>query len=204
LIDACFVIFSAHFKIGVTVAFPAFPGSERYRWPTISLHWLTVLLIIAAYVLATLLEDMKLSPLKLQLYAWHKWIGMSVLFLLPLRLLLRKLDPLDHRAELTVTEVKMSAAVHGLLYLLLIAVPMFGWLHSSAAGFPVVWFGVLPLPDLVGKDKAIAEIFEELHEGSVNLLVGLVVLHAAAALYHHHIRHDGVLARMVPWLGKKT
>jgi cytochrome b561 len=178
--------------------------SERYRWPTISLHWLTVLLIIAAYVLATLLEDMKLSPLKLQLYAWHKWIGMSVLFILPLRLLLRALDPFDHRAELTMTEIRISAAVHGLLYLLLIVVPLSGWLHSSASGFSVVWFGVLPLPDLVGKDKALAESFEELHAGAVNLLVTLAVVHAAAALYHHHIRRDGVLVRMVPGLGRKN
>jgi cytochrome b561 len=177
--------------------------TQRYRWPTIGIHWLTVLLIIAAFVLATILEDMTLSPLKLKLYSWHKWVGITVLFLLPLRLLFRFLDPLDHRAGLTALEVKASAAVHGVIYLLLIAVPMFGWLHSSAAGFPVVWLGVLPLPDLVGKDKALAEIFKELHEGSVNLLIALVVMHAAAALYHHHIRRDGVLARMVPWLGKK-
>lgn len=175
-----------------------------YRWPVIGLHWLTLLLIVAAYVLASLLEDMTLSPLKLKLYAWHKWLGMSVLFLLPLRVLLRVLDPLDHRAELTEMEVKMSAAVHGLLYLLLIAVPVLGWLHSSAAGFSVVWFGVLPIPDLVGKDKMLADIFKELHEGSVNLLVFLAVVHAAAAIYHHHIRHDGVLIRMVPWLRKKA
>ncbi len=176
---------------------------NRYSLPLIGLHWLTLLLIIAAYVLATLLEDMTLSPLKLKLYSWHKWVGMSVLFLLPLRLLLRFVDRFDHRFELTMLEVKVSAAMHGVLYLLLIAVPVFGWLHSSAAGFSVVWFGVLPLPDLVGKDKALAEVFKELHEGSVNLLIALVVLHAAAALYHHHIRRDGVLARMVPWVGKK-
>jgi cytochrome b561 len=177
---------------------------ERYSWPLIGLHWLTLLLIIAAYVLASLLEDMTLSPLKLKLYSWHKWVGMSVLFLLLPRLLLRFVDRFDHRVELTLLEVKVSAAMHGVLYLLLIAVPVLGWLHSSAAGFPVVWFGVLPLPDMVGKDKALAEIFKELHEGSVNLLVALVVLHAAAALYHHHIRRDGVLLRMVPWLRRKT
>ncbi len=176
---------------------------NRYSLPLIGLHWLTLLLIITAYVLATILEDMTLSPLKLKLYSWHKWVGMSVLFLLPLRLLFRFVDRFDHRIELTMFEVKASAAMHGVLYLLLIAVPMFGWLHSSAAGFPIVWFGVLPMPDLVGKDKALAEVFKELHEGSVNLLVVLVVLHAAAALYHHHIRRDGVLARMVPGLGKK-
>jgi cytochrome b561 len=67
---------------------------NRYSLPLIGLHWLTLLLIIAAYVLATILEDMTLSPLKLKLYSWHKWVGITVLFLLPLRLLLRFLDPL--------------------------------------------------------------------------------------------------------------
>jgi cytochrome b561 len=176
---------------------------QRYRWPTIGLHWLTLALIVAAYIIMTILQDMSLSPQKLKLYSWHKWVGITVLFLLPLRLLFRFLDPLDHRAGLTALEVKASAAVHGMIYLLLIAVPMFGWLHSSAAGFPVVWFGVLPLPDLVGKDKALAELLKELHAGSVNLLIALVALHAAAALYHHHIRRDGVLARMVPGLRNK-
>ena len=176
---------------------------QRYRWPTIGLHWLTLLLIVAAYIIMTILQDMSLSPQKLKLYSWHKWVGITVLFLLPLRLLMRFFDPLDHRAGLTALEVKASSAVHGAIYLLLFAVPMFGWLHSSAAGFPVVWLSVLPLPDLVGRDKALAELFKELHEGSVNLLIVLVVLHAAAALYHHHIRRDGVLARMVPGLRNK-
>ena len=177
---------------------------ERYGLPLISLHWLTLLLIAAAYVLGTILEDMALSPLKLKLYAWHKWVGMLVLFLLVPRIVLRLFDKLDHRRELSPLEAKASALVHGGLYLLLLLVPLFGWLNSSAAGFPVVLFGILPLPDLVGKDKALAEVFEELHEGTVNLLVTLAALHAAAALYHHHVRRDGVLARMVPWLRTKT
>jgi cytochrome b561 len=177
---------------------------KRYSLPLISLHWLTVILIITAYVLATMLEDMTLSPQKLKLYAWHKWVGISVLFLLPLRLLLRFVDRFDHRYELSPFEIKASASVHGMLYLLLIAVPLLGWLHSSAAGFSVVWFGLVSLPDLVGKDKALAEIFKELHAGSVNLLLALVVLHAAAALYHHYFQRDGVLVRMIPWLRKKS
>jgi cytochrome b561 len=177
---------------------------EHYGWPLIGLHWLTLLLIVAAYVLGAILEDMTLSPLKLKLYSWHKWVGLLVLFLLPLRMIFRLADKLDPKRGLTPLEIRASAIVHGALYLLLVAVPVFGWLHSSAAGFPVVWFGVLPLPDLVDKDKALAEVFKELHEGSVNLLVTLVALHVAAALYHHHARRDGVLARMVPWLRKKS
>lgn len=177
---------------------------ERYGWPLIGLHWLTLILIITAYVMGTILDDMKLSPLKLQLYSWHKWVGLTVLFLLPLRIGFRLADKLDHRQGLTPLEIRVSAIVHGLLYLLLIVAPVLGWLHSSASGFSVVWFGVLPIPDLIGKDKTLAEVLKELHEGSVNLLVILVALHAVAALYHHHIRRDGVLARMVPWLRKKS
>ncbi|MDD5388288.1 MAG: cytochrome b/b6 domain-containing protein [Gallionellaceae bacterium] len=178
--------------------------NQGYRWPLVGLHWLTLLLIVAAYVIGSLLEDMTLSPLKLKLFSWHKWVGMTVLFLLLPRLLLRWTERIDHAAGLLPWEARASAAVHGALYLLLLLAPLLGWLHSSASGFPVVWFGVLPLLDLVGKDKALAEIFKELHEGSVNLLVALVVLHAAAALYHQHVRHDGVLARMVPWLRSKS
>ncbi len=177
---------------------------ERYGWPLIGLHWLTLLLIAGAVLVAAILDDMPLSPLKLKLYSWHKWLGLTVLFLLPLRVLLRMLDPFDHRTELTVFEVRVSAAVHGLIYLLMFAVPLFGWLYSSASGFPVVWLGVLPMPDLVEKSEFLEEIFEELHEGSVALLITLIALHAAAAIYHHHVRRDGVLARMLPWLKRKT
>lgn len=177
---------------------------ERYGWSLIGLHWLTLMLIIAAYVMGTILDDMKLSPLKLQLYAWHKWVGLLVLFLVPLRMGFRLADKLDHRQGLTPFEVRVSAIVHGLLYLLLIVAPVLGWLHSSASGFSVVWFGVMPIPDLIGKDKALAEVLKELHEVSVNLLVTLVALHALAALYHHHVRRDGVLVRMVPWLRTKS
>ena len=174
--------------------------NQSYRWPLVSLHWLTLFLIVAAFVIGQILEDMTLSPLKLKLYAWHKWLGMSVLFLLLPRLLLRLTDRLDHAAGLLPWEILVSRLVHGALYGLMFAVPLLGWLSSSAAGFSVVWFGVLPLPDLVDKDQAWADTLQELHAASVYLLLALVALHAAAALYHQHIRHDGVLARMIPWI----
>jgi cytochrome b561 len=176
---------------------------QGYRWPLVGMHWLTLLLIAAAYVIGSLLDDMALSPLKLKLFSWHKWLGMLVLILLPLRMALRLSDRIDHAAGLLPWEAKASAAVHGLLYLLMLVAPILGWLLSSASGFQVVLFGVLPLPDLVGKNKELADLLKELHEGSVNLLLALVALHAAAAIYHQRIRHDGVLARMVPWLRSK-
>lgn len=174
--------------------------AEHYGWGLISLHWLTLLLIGAAFALGLVLEDMPLSPLKLKLYAWHKWIGLLVLALLPPRLLLRMRDPLDHTRELEAWEVRLSGMVHGLLYLLMLAAPLLGWLHSSAAGFSVVWFGVLPLPDLVDKQPVLAKVLKEMHEAAVYFLAALVAIHALAAVYHHHIQRDPVLRRMLPWL----
>jgi len=88
--------------------------------------------------------------------------------------------------------------MHGLLYVAFFAVPLLGWAYSSAAGFPVVWFGVLPLPDFVPKDKALADTFKELHELAAYGLAALVLAHVGAALKHHFVDRDGLLARMWP------
>lgn len=173
---------------------------DHYRWGVITLHWLTLMLIAAAFVLGWMLEDMVLSPLKLQFYAWHKWLGLLVFFLMPVRLLLRALDPLTGFQELAGWERHLSLAVHALLYALMIAVPLSGWVHSSAAGFSVVWFGVLPLPDLVDKQAALAVQWKALHEGAVTVFAALVFFHTLAAVYHYRIRCDAVMARMAPWV----
>jgi cytochrome b561 len=176
--------------------------NQGYRWPLLGLHWLTLALIVGAFVIGIQLEDLPLSPFKLKLFSWHKWLGMTVLFLLPIRLLARATDGLDHSAGLLPWEARASMLVHAALYLLMLIVPFLGWLASSASGFQVVWFGVLPLPDLIGKNKVLAESLGEIHAGFVYTLVALVTLHAAAAIYHHRIRHDDVLVRMLPWLRK--
>jgi len=173
---------------------------DHYGWGLIALHWLTLIVIAVSFVLGWVLEDWALSPLKLQLYAWHKWLGLLVFFLLPVRLLLRAFDPLTRYQDLAVWEGYLSLAVHGALYALMIAVPLSGWVYSSAAGFPVVWFGVLPLPDLVDKQEILAVQWKALHELAVNLFAALVFFHALAAVYHYRIRCDGVMARMAPWV----
>ena len=177
---------------------------HRYTGPAIAAHWIVALLIIAAWPLGVYMHELPLSPDKLKLYAYHKWIGITMLLLFVPRILWR----ITHRPPAPVPmpgwQHKVAEGTHHLLYLLMVLVPLSGWLMSSAKGFQTVYFGVLPLPDLVGKDKILAETFKELHEGSVNLLVTLVAVHAAAALYHHHVRRDGVLARMAPWLRSKS
>ena len=180
-----------------------FRAEVRYGWPIIGVHWLTVLLILVAFVIGLVMGDLTLSPLKLKLFSWHKWVGLTVLALLLPRVILRAFDRLKHADDLLPWEARLSSAVHGMIYLLMFVAPMLGWLQSSAKGFPVVWFGVLALPDLVHKDKALGKLLEQLHEAAVYTLIALIVLHALAALYHQFMRHDDVLARMAPWVRKR-
>lgn len=178
--------------------------NQGYRPPLVALHWLTLLLIATAFGIGIALDDMPLSPLKLQMYMWHKSIGMLVLLLLPLRVFLRQHDPFDAAVGLAPWELLLAKGVHGALYLFMLAVPLLGWLSSSAAGFKVVMFGVLPLTDFIGKDKALAEILSQMHQGAVLLLMLLIAVHALAAIYHQRVRHDGVMARMLPFLRRKS
>jgi cytochrome b561 len=144
------------------------------------------------------MSDLPISPQRLKLYNWHKWAGICILALSALRLLWR----LTHRPPADVPmpawQQRASHAAHGLLYVLFFAVPLAGWAYSSAAGFPIVVFGVLPLPDFVSPDKALAEAIKPLHATLAFVLAGVVVLHVAAALKHHFIDRDGLLDRMRP------
>jgi cytochrome b561 len=94
-----------------------------------------------------------------------------------------------------------SVATHFWLYVLFFAVPLIGWAYSSAAGFPIVVFGVLPVPDLMPADKALAALIKPWHEVSAFALVGLALLHAAAAMKHQWWDRDGLVSRM--WPGRR-
>ena len=174
-------------------------NNARYTATAILLHWLIALLIFAAFPLGLYMHDLHLSPLKLQLYSYHKWIGITALVLAILRVLWRvthKPPPLPD--TIARWQQIASGLTHLLLYLLLFAVPMSGWLMSSAKGFKTVWLGVLPLPDLVGKDKALGHLLENVHQSLNYLLLLLVVAHVAAALKHKFLDRDDVMARMLP------
>ena len=171
--------------------------TARYTPPAVVLHWLIALLIFVAFPLGLYMHDLPLSPTKLQLYSYHKWIGITVLLLVGLRLAWRATHtPPALPAGMGALQRKASHAVHGLLYLLMIAVPLSGWLMSSAKGFQTVWFGVLPLPDLVGKDKELGEALEEVHEFLNYTMLVLVVLHVAAAIKHQIQEGGTYLQRM--------
>lgn len=177
--------------------------AARYNTVAIVLHWLLALAILVMFVVGVYMTDLPFSPLRLKLYNWHKWAGVTFLALTLLRLLWR----ITHRPPALPVAVTRTMpgwqqrayhATHHLMYLLFFAVPLVGWAYSSAAGFPIVWFGQIPLPDLLPANKDLAELIKPLHELFALALMALAGLHIAAALKHQLVDRDGLLARMLP------
>jgi cytochrome b561 len=163
------------------------------------MHWVLGLAIVGAFAMGVYMSDLPMSPSRLKLYNWHKWAGVTILALSALRLLWR----LTHRppADLPMPawQARTAHATHLALYALFFAVPLAGWAYSSAAGFPVVLFGMWPLPDFVPVDKALAEAIKPLHKLLAFAMAALVLGHVAAALKHHFIDRDALLQRMRPF-----
>lgn len=171
----------------------------RYGAVAQLLHWLMAALIIGAFCVGFYMVDLKMSPTKLKLFSYHKWVGVTVFALAFVRVswrLYRPAPPLP--ATIPVWQQHASTLSHRLLYLLVVLVPLSGWLMSSAKGFQTVYFGVLPIPDLLVKNADLGKQLESLHWALNKLLLAVVLLHAGAALKHHFIHRDGVLLRMLP------
>lgn len=175
----------------------------RYSTVAIVLHWLLGISIFAMFAIGIYMTDLPFSPLRLKLYNYHKWAGITFLILSVLRLVWRLVNkppalPKAIEQAMPNWQTKVYHATHYALYALFFAVPLIGWAYSSAAGFPIVLFGVLPLPDFVAVDKEFAKQIKDLHEISAFALVGLALLHIGAALKHHFIDKDGLVSRMLP------
>jgi len=180
-------------------------AAPSYTRTAIALHWLVALLIFYAWPLGTYMTDIPLSPQKLHYYSWHKWAGVAVFLLAVARLAWRAGHPAPALpATIPGWQQRAAAGLHHLFYLLLLAIPLTGWVMSSAKGFQTVWFGVLPIPDLVGKDKALGDLLAEVHEALNWGLAALVLIHVAASVKHHLIDRDDVLTRMVPFLKRAS
>lgn len=174
---------------------------RNYGPTAMTLHWLMALMILAALPLGMFMTELDLSPTKLKLYSWHKWLGVSIFAVLLFRVAWRATHaPPPLPDSMPAWQRVTAQGLHGLLYLLMFAIPVSGWLMSSAKGFQTVWFGVLPLPDLLEKDKALGEWLAETHEALNGLLIMALVLHVGATLKHHFIDRDEIAGRMMPWL----
>jgi cytochrome b561 len=175
---------------------------QRYSATAMSLHWLIALLIVVGFYIGWIMTDIPgFTPTKLKYFSWHKWIGVTVFALAAIRVMWR----LTHRppalpAGIEPVQKLAAEVVHVVLYLLMFAIPISGYLYSSATGIQVVYLGIVPLPMLIGPDAALKVILKTIHIWLNYTLLALVAAHALAALKHQFVDRDGLLARMIPLL----
>jgi cytochrome b561 len=176
--------------------------STTIEWGGVSrlLHWATFVLLTVLVPLGAYMADLPRSATKLRLYALHKSIGLTLFALVVLRVAWRLTERRPQLPAMPAWQRRAATVTHIALYVLMLAVPLAGWLFNSASGFPLQWFGLVNLPALASADPTLKSIAHELHEDGAWLLVGVVALHAAAAFKHHFIDRDYTLASMVPWL----
>ena len=172
----------------------------RYTKMAMLFHWLIAVLIIGAFTMGLVMTDIAgITPTKLKYYSWHKWAGVTILALAALRLLWRLTHPAPpYPASMPGWQKRAADALHGLLYVLMFAVPLSGYFYTLSAGIPVVYFGVLELPVLIGPDPVLKPVLKGVHYWLNMTLAACVALHVAAALKHQLIDRDGVLRRMLP------
>lgn len=173
--------------------------AERWGWVSLSIHWLTVVLVLTLCAVGLLMDELSNSPTKIQVYALHKSFGLTVLGLTAFRLLWRLYAGVPQPVPGTPRWQSIAASLsHGALYVVLLAMPISGWLYNSASGFPLKWFGVVSLPKLSGYDPDVKAFAHDMHETLFLVLAAIITVHALAALKHHYFDRDRTLVRMLP------
>jgi cytochrome b561 len=181
--------------------------SNDERWGSIArlFHWVMAIAILTMGLVGHFMADMAVSPQKVKIYAIHKSIGLTLLALALLRLSWRAIDRRPREVPMPRWQAAAARVSHAFLYLLMLAIPLSGWVFNSAAGFPLRWFSLVRVPSLTGgADPDLKALAHTAHEGLFYVLLAVVALHAAAAVMHHVVDRDDTLRRMVPWLRRRT
>jgi cytochrome b561 len=173
--------------------------TQRYGPLSIGLHWAMVILLVAVYAAMELRGQFpKGSDPREMMKTWHFMLGLSVFVLVWIRLVANVMGPTPRiQPEPPRWQAPLGKAMHLALYALMIAMPLAGWLLLSAEGEPIPFFG-LHLPALIAENKPLAETVKEIHETGGTIGYFLIGLHAAAALFHHYVKRDNTLLRMLP------
>jgi cytochrome b561 len=182
----------------------AYQGVADYSRTAVFLHWLIAVLILSGFTIGANMVDLRISPEKVRLYSYHKWIGITVLGLALIRSVWRLTHAAPPDEPMPTWQRWLAHATHALLYILMLTVPLIGWIYSSADGYPVVYLGLWQLPNLVPKNPALASVLVTIHTTLAWTLFYLVLLHAAGALKHHFIDRDATLRRMLRWQAQRA
>jgi len=162
-------------------------------------HWTVAALMLGQLVLGTIAEEARVSPLKLDLFVWHKSIGVSILLLVILRVAWRLRNPPPAAPDgIAAWETLLAKVSHGLLYLLMIVVPLTGWWISDTSRIPFRLYWMLPVPDLMAPNRDLSEFAADVHGVLTTLLLAIVIVHILAACRHHFLLRNDILSRMLP------
>ncbi|AMO97128.1 prokaryotic cytochrome b561 family protein [Collimonas fungivorans] len=183
---------------------PTRPNSLRYTNTAIALHWLVAILIVWGFALGWIMTDIPgITPSKLKYFSWHKWIGVTVFVLAMVRLAWRFTHAAPAMSQAMHASEKLAAhAAHFLLYCLMLAIPVSGYFYTAAAGIPVVYLGILPLPTLIAPDQAVAAVLKTVHIWMNYGLLLIVGAHLLGVVKHELLDRQPLLARMLP--GRKS
>jgi cytochrome b561 len=177
--------------------------SDASHWGSLAkfFHWTTVIAILVQATVGLVMVELPKRPGTIPVYTFHKSLGLTIFAFAILRLLWRAFDPHPaYPATMPRWQVVGARAGHALLYTLIFAVPLSGWLFDSATALrPLYWFGLIHVPSLTGgRDDAIKEFAEAAHETLFWILATVAAGHAAIALWHHFHDRDDILRRMLP------
>jgi cytochrome b561 len=172
-------------------------SKSNYGLIAISLHWVMAILLIALLALGLYMVGLPINLEKLKLYGWHKEYGILVLMLVTIRIVWR-LGNITPHLSLPLWEKLAARTVHWAFYGFMFAMPITGWLITSAAGLPVSFFSLFVLPNLVSPNDDLMKLFQEIHKWLGYGLIATIILHTSAALKHHLINKDDILRRMLP------
>ena len=163
------------------------------------LHWSVAALVFVQIALGWAAVTWHLSPTKLDLFVLHKSMGVLILLLMLVRVAWRAVNTVPQLpADMQLLERRAARASHLLLYLVLLIMPVTGWIVTSAANIPFRVFWLLPMPAITEPDKAMADAAARVHFALFVMLSLLLVAHIGAALRHHFLKHNDVLKRMLP------
>lgn len=170
---------------------------QNYGIVAKSLHWLIAVWMIGMLIMGLWMTGLPQVPDTFKIYGWHKASGMLLLAAVVLRLWWRARNVLPRLIGVeNVWQVRAAHAAHRVFYVWMLLMPLSGWVMSSAFGFPVSMFGLVQLPNLVSPNKELGEFFAEVHEWTAYALIATILLHIAAALWHHYVHKDETLRRM--------
>ena len=170
---------------------------DKYGPAAMTLHWIVAVMLSTALVIAWILPR-KNAPGYQAVLDLHKSVGTLVLALVMLRLLWRLGNPVAPAASLTPLEKWLSHVTHWVLYAIMLLIPLSGYLFASAEGQRLDFFGWFTLASPMATDRAVSRPLEFVHKTGQYAICAVVGLHVAAALYHHFVKRDGVLRRMLP------